>query len=473
MTEKQYRKADSMVFPTLLVVMGGIFLNMLGMISTGGANVGMIVVAVASIIGIIMTVIIFDTKKGTKRCGYFMVAIAGITCIMMIILVDAQFFYMLVAALFIVQMAYLEKMRIVVSAVIIVPIFTVKSMLLVGKGLSSPTEAGTSIIILVLMIVSVYNITKIWIAFNSENLDTVRLVSEELVTHFDGANQYIRELDNAINTSNMSMQEIADSIESTANQIHTQSQMCQGIGDNTRNAKAQTDIMVQASGKALEEVALGAVAMDKLNSHAEDVERDNKQTEKYVEALNERTEAVKKILGIIDNVSMQTHLLALNASVEATRAGEAGKGFSVVAQEIKNLSEKTKSATADIAVILEELDSDVEQVTVSINHSVKAIEEQSDLIVETKQKFDVIDSSVNQLITIINDFSHVIDGITTATIAISDGVTELSANSEEVAAVSNEGTLIMTEAVNDMNQVKARLTDIYNLAQNLRNEYNV
>ena len=73
----------------------------------------------------------------------------------------------------------------------------------------------------------------------------------------------------------------------------------------------------------------------------------------------------------------------------------------------------------------------------------------------------------------ISDFKHLIDRITDASVVIADGVTELSANSEEVAAASTEGTRITSQAVADMAQVKAALTNIYNLAQNLRDEYTV
>lgn len=471
MTEKQYKKADSMVLPVLMVVMIGTFLNMLGMISTGQANGMMKMVAVISVICTIVTAGIYTKLKGTRKCGIIMSIIAISVWAIMVIFVDAQFFYMLAAPLFVAQMAYLEKRRIIISTLVILPIFTVKSMLLSGKNMISATEAGTSIVLLILIIVSVYNITKIWIAFNSENMDTVRRVSEELVTHFDGANGYVKTLDEALNQSNLSMKDISSNIENTALEMQNQSQMCQDIEHSTQRAKTQTDTMVQASTEALEEVALGAESMDKLHSHAQAVKHDNEKTVKYVETLNERAKAVQNILSTIATISTQTHLLALNASIEAARAGEAGRGFAVVANEIGNLASQTKSATDDIEAILIELSEDVGQVTTSIKQSVEKVEEQNSLIEETKGKFDAIDSGVNQLMNIINDFKGVIENITQSSVVISDGITELSANSEEVAAASNEGRRVMTRAVDDMNQVKATLNDIYNLAQNLRNEY--
>ncbi len=470
MTEKQYKKADSMVFPTLMVVMIGTFLNMLGM---AAQDKGLLFVTVASALGAVFTALFYKANKGTPKCGIYMSVIAVVIIVLVIFFVDAQFFYMLAAPVFIAQMAYLEKKRILLTAAVVAPVYAVRSIMLAKSGVVSLTEAGTSIVILVLIIVSVYNITKICIAFNDENLETVRRVSEELVTHFDEANHNMANLDEALNTSNSSMGDIASSIDSTAHEIQNQLQMCVGIENNTQHAKTQADTMVEASGEVLKEVSLGAKAMDVLHTRAQDVAHENKETVQYAITLNDRTRTMKKILGFIDDISIQTHLLALNASVEASRAGDAGRGFSVVADEITNLSEQTKKATTEIASILGDFNSDVKMVTESINHSVDLVSEQNSLIEETKTKFDVIDQKVNQLMSAINELKYLIDRITDASVVIADGVTQLSANSEEVAAASAEGRRITTKAVGDMNEVKATLDNIYILAQNLRDEYNV
>ena len=77
MTEKQYRKADAMVFATLMVVIVGIFLNMLGMLSSGGSNTGMTIVTLVSVIGAIATVLGYRKLRGQRSCGIFMTVIDG------------------------------------------------------------------------------------------------------------------------------------------------------------------------------------------------------------------------------------------------------------------------------------------------------------------------------------------------------------------------------------------------------------
>lgn len=473
MTEKQYKKADTMVYATLMVVILGIFLNMLGMLTSSETNIGMTLVTIISLVGAIATFGIYKSSKGTRRCGIWMTVIATFVWACMVILVDAQFFYMLAAALFIAQMAYLEKQRIIITAFIVLPIFAVRSMMLATKGAVSLTEAGTSIVLLLLIIVSVYNISKISILFNTESLDTVRRVSEELVTHFDEANKYIDTLDMALNQNHVSMQNITDNIEVTAQEIQNQSKRCLDIETNTRDVKAQTDIMVKASTNTLNEVGRGIEVMDKLHVHSQEVAQENQETILAVQALNERTSAVQNILATINGISTQTHLLALNAMVEAARAGSAGKGFAVVADEIKSLAEQTKNATENITRILSELQKDVSLVTTSIDHSVTIIEEQNTLINASKGNFDAIDNEVHELMQLIIQCKQGIDSIADASIVISDGITELSANSEEVAATSGESVSQTNRAVEDMNRVKSALTNIYDLAQNLRNEYNM
>jgi len=443
------------------------------MLTSNSNNGNMTIVTIISLIGAIATFSIYRSSRGTRRCGILMTATATFVWACMVLFVDAQFFYMLAAALFIAQMAYLEKKRIIITAIIVLPIFAARSMMLATNGAVSLTEAGTSIVLLLLIIVSVYNISKIWILFNTENLDTVRRVSEELVIHFDEANKYIDTLDIALNQNNVSMQNITDNIEVTAQEIQNQSKRCLDIETNTKEAKAQTDIMVKASTNTLNEVGRGIEVMDKLHAHSQEVAQENQETILAVQTLNERTTAVQHILSTINGISTQTHLLALNAMVEAARAGSAGKGFAVVADEIKSLAEQTKNATEDITLILSELQKDVAHVTSSIDHSVSIIEEQNSLIEASKGNFDTIEGEVHELMQLIIQCKQEIDSITDAAVVISDGITELSANSEEVAATAGEGVSQTYRAVEDMNRVKSTLTDIYNLAQNLRNEYNM
>lgn len=482
MTQKQYQKADSMVFPIVMVVIVGILLNMIGAIFTQKATANTYVVIASTIIGALATIVVYLKFRGTQRCGIAMSAIATTVYISMLLLTDAIFYYMLGAIICVIQMAYLTSKRIIFTSLVIMLIFIFRSFSLTATGAVTLDQAGSLTVIMIFIIVAAFNVTKIWIAFNKENIEVVQdganqqklaaermmHVSENIVTYFDEANEYIGNLSSAVNTSNLSMQNIASNIESTASAIQNQSQMCQDIQTHTQAASEQADVMFKASEHALENVADGAHSMEELHRQAKNVETENKQTVILVDALNKRAEEVSTILNSIVNISSQTNLLALNASIEAARAGEAGRGFAVVADEIRQLSEQTQSATENIATILTELNNDVYSVTTSINRSVASVNQQNSLINEAKDKFDAINNGVNDLMDIISDFKKVIGYITESTDVIANGITDLSANSQEVASASNEGTELMTNAVGNMSKVTSALTNIYNLAQELK-----
>ena len=95
MTEKQLKKADSIVFPMIMVTMVGILLNMLGAVATKKASPNTYVVIVFAILGIIANSIIFKFMKGKFKCGFWMTLIASFVYVAMMLSSDAILYYLL------------------------------------------------------------------------------------------------------------------------------------------------------------------------------------------------------------------------------------------------------------------------------------------------------------------------------------------------------------------------------------------
>ena len=263
------------------------------------------------------------------------------------------------------------------------------------------------------------------------------------------------------------MEDIAGSTESTAEAIQKQAEMCSDINVATTNAEKKTNEMIDVSDHAKIMVSEGAVVVEGLRKQANTVEENNENTVAATNRLALKVEEVENIVGSILSISSQTNLLALNASIEAARAGEAGRGFAVVAEEIRMLSEETKEATNKITDIINQLVDDVKIVSDSIEVSSKSIEQQNVMIDKTKEKFDVIENEVSELIKNIEVTEKFMKEIVHSTGVISDNISHLSATSEEISASSVEGVNTTEIAAGRMEEVHSAFKEVKELIAKL------
>lgn len=132
-----------------------------------------------------------------------------------------------------------------------------------------------------------------------------------------------------------------------------------------------------------------------------------------IQSLLEITNKMSHVIKIVTGVAEQTNLLSLNASIEAARAGEAGRGFSVVAEEVRKLSEETKESVTDVSELIANVNTQVNEVTQSLDGINEVVVVGTDKMSETVSKFDEILKAMeetlvqnNKLENELESFSH-------------------------------------------------------------------
>lgn len=139
-----------------------------------------------------------------------------------------------------------------------------------------------------------------------------------------------------------------------------------------------------------------------------------------IEEILKNTATINKITEDIQYISDQTNLLALNAAIEAARAGEHGRGFSVVAEEVRKLSDRTNQASNDITQIVGKVNSSVKVISTSL----------TDNLEKTKGKKDSVDASVQNLLesakSATDAFSRLVDRSVTTSEAVAHNIDHIS-----------------------------------------------
>ncbi|MEM8719752.1 MAG: GAF domain-containing protein [Cyanobacteria bacterium P01_G01_bin.39] len=175
---------------------------------------------------------------------------------------------------------------------------------------------------------------------------------------------------------------------------------------------------------------------------------------KRVKRLSDSSQKISKVVSLISSFATQTNLLALNAALEATRAGEYGKGFAVVADEVRNLSLQSTEATTEIEKLVREIQEETQEVAAAMEAGVSQVAEGTNLVNETRD-------SLNEIVSATAEIKDLVQGITSAANAQTQEAASVTQVMGQVAEIANETS-------QDSGKISVSFEQLEQLAQNLQ-----
>ncbi len=294
-------------------------------------------------------------------------------------------------------------------------------------------------------------------------VETARVIENETAQMTGQMTQIV----DSTKSVNSSMETMSNSIEETTDVIIQQNVKSQEIVEIISNTNTKTSAIADATKKVDEALVIGKEAMDQLHQHVEASIQANDEMKLSVAELQGKTNQVKTITDVILGISSQTNLLALNASIEAARAGEAGKGFAVVADEIRNLAEQTRTETENITNIIQALSNEAQIMTEKAEHTVTIANDESRYALEAETQFAQIAAKIAELSEHVTEVENLMLTLITANNSIADGITSLSASSQELNASTQDVCETSKSNVDAVNKFADYLDHIHSILSEL------
>jgi methyl-accepting chemotaxis protein len=166
---------------------------------------------------------------------------------------------------------------------------------------------------------------------------------------------------------------------------------------------AQSCNAIAAEASSTTEIALGTVT--ETIAGMGEIRETIHETEKRIKRLGERSQEISGIVELINNIAERTHVLALNASMQAAAAGEAGRGFSVVADEVQRLAENSRQATSQISALVKNIQVETNDTIATMDKTIGQVVDGSRLAERAGEQMRETQSTTGNLVEVVKQIA--------------------------------------------------------------------
>jgi twitching motility protein PilJ len=283
--------------------------------------------------------------------------------------------------------------------------------------------------------------------------DSINFAVEQLRSLVQTINDTSVQVASSAQETQATAMHLAEAAEHQAQQINTATsrinEIATSINQVSRNSAESADVAqrsVEIATKGAGVVRQTIVGMDSIRDQIQ-------ETSKRIKRLGESSQEIGSIVELINDISEQTNILALNAAIQAASAGEAGRGFAVVADEVQRLAERTSNATKRIEALVQTIQADT-------NEAVSSMEQTTSEVVAGARLAEDAGTALGEIETVSNTLAGLIRGISSAAqqqSAAATDITQTMTTIQSITAQTSQGANQTAESIGNLAQLAADL----------------
>jgi twitching motility protein PilJ len=236
-------------------------------------------------------------------------------------------------------------------------------------------------------------------------VDSVNYMLDNFMKVLERVRKAAIDVSSSANEILLSSEDMASGAVQQDQEITNTSSAVEELTVSMKQVSNNAEASAEAARRALDAAEQGNRAVHDTLEGMQRIRSSVQATAKKIKSLGDRSLEISEIINVINNITEQTNLLALNAAIEAARAGEAGRGFAVVADEVRKLAEHSRTATKDIAALIKAIQAETNEAVVVMEEGTKEVEVGARLADQAGKALEAISSVVRQSAELVQEIS--------------------------------------------------------------------
>jgi twitching motility protein PilJ len=283
--------------------------------------------------------------------------------------------------------------------------------------------------------------------------DSINFAVEQLRTLVTTINDTSVQVAASAQETQATAMHLADAAEHQAQEINAATDRINEIASSINQVSRNSADSAEVARRSVRIATNGAGVVRQTIAGMDSIRDQIQETSKRIKRLGESSQEIGSIVELINDISEQTNILALNAAIQAASAGEAGRGFAVVADEVQRLAERSSSATKRIESLVQTIQADT-------NEAVSSMEQTTSEVVAGARLAEDAGTALGEIEKVSSDLSGLIEGISVAAqeqSTAASNITQAMNTIQSITAQTSQGASQTAESIGNLAQLAADL----------------